>query len=426
MIAWISSGALARTVAAAALSLLLCAPAWAGSTTTFTFQQRAYPGSQERRVKVYLPSGLTGPAPLVMALHGCEETEDNVLRDWGMTAAADRFGFILVAPFITRYDQARNTNCWGFWLDGHRHQGAGEPEDLHQIAREVEARFSVDGKRRYVTGLSSGGAMSVVVAVTHNEYWAAAASAAGLPYGEDSSSVSFSGCPGSATFHPVSRVVADMHGELNSAYPIPLMVLQNQHDCTVLETAGRNLRDAQLKVFGGAGHDSPTTAQATRSACAPSFGAAVACEQVRYSGGAAGASRSVVETVFYDGPTVTPDTSDKDHGHYWIGGERGRDGPYAMRRGPSFPDIVWDFFSRHPRDASEESPPALSCATHTDSPVAHLAAGRAVRGGFFLISALSNGDRASIGLSWDSWSRVTLHEGAPGRWYAGIPAGCAS
>jgi len=44
---------------------------------------------------------------------------------------------------------------------------------------------------------------------------------------------------------------------------------------------------------------------------------------------------------------VTPDPSDKDHGHYWIGGEHGRDGPYGLRRGPSYPDIVWDFFARH-------------------------------------------------------------------------------
>ena len=117
---------------------------------------------------------------MVMALHGCEQTNDDVLNDWGLTAAADRFGFVLVAPFITSYDGLRNTNCWGFWLDQHRHQGRGEVEDLHRIALDVEARFAVDPARRYITGLSSGGAMTVVAAVAHNEYWAAAASAAGF------------------------------------------------------------------------------------------------------------------------------------------------------------------------------------------------------------------------------------------------------
>ena len=51
-----------------------------------------------------------------------------------------------------------------------------------------------------VGSLGLGGAMAVVLSVTHNEYFAAAASAAGLPYGEDAAAVSFSGCPGSATF----------------------------------------------------------------------------------------------------------------------------------------------------------------------------------------------------------------------------------
>lgn len=329
--------------------ILLSLSAWAGSTQSFTFHAQSYPGSRDRQYKVYVPSGLTTPAPMVMALHGCQQTNDDVLQDWGLTAAADHFGFILVAPFITSYDGLRNTNCWGFWLDGHRHQGAGEPEDLHQIALEVEGRFSVDPARRYVTGLSSGGAMSVVVAVTHNEYWAASASASGLPYGEDAASVSFSGCPGSATFHTVSRVVSDMRAELNDAYAIPMMVLQNNQDCTVVQPAGRNIRDAHLKAFGDAAHDTPASAQASQTNCTPVNGEDDACQHTRYTVDGQSGSRSVVETVFYDGPIATPNPDDTDHGHYWIGGANGNNGKWSIQRGPSYPDIIWDFFSRHPR-----------------------------------------------------------------------------
>ncbi|HEX6707247.1 MAG TPA: PHB depolymerase family esterase [Albitalea sp.] len=407
------------------------ATAWAGTTTAFTFARQAYDGSNDRTVKVYVPDGLGAAAPMVMALHGCEETNDNVLRDWGLTAAADRFGFILVAPFITRYDPIppRNTNCWGFWIDAHRHQGAGEVEDLHRIAQQVEARWRIDPKRRYVTGLSSGGAMAVAMAVAHNEYWAAAASASGLPYGEASDAVSLSGsCPGRAQFHSVASVAGDMRRERNSGYPIPLMVLQNQRDCTVLITAARNLRDAHLKVFGSAGHDTPATAQASQSACAVFFGDALACEHTVYTASGAGSGRSVVETVFYDGPLATPDTSDKDHGHYWIGGEQGRDGPYAVRRGPAYPELVWAFFSRQVHDEGIEptptQPPAAGCATRSDSPAGHVAAGRASTGGWFSISALSSGDRRPIGVWWDSWSRVSLREGPQGRWYFGAAPGC--
>lgn len=337
------------------LLALLTWSAWAGSTQAFTFHAHNYSGSRDRQYKVYVPSGLSAPAPMVMALHGCQQTNDDVLQDWGLTAAADRFGFILVAPFITSYDGLRNTNCWGFWFNAHRHQGAGEPEDLHQIALEVESHFSVDPARRFVTGLSSGAAMSEVVAVTHNEYWAAAASGSGLPYGEDSASVSFSGCPGSASFHTVARVVSDMKAELNDSYAIPMMVLQNNQDCTVVQPAGRNIRDAHLKAFGDASHSTPATAQAAQRACTPTFGEDDACQHTFYTVDGQSGSRSIVETVFYNGPIATPNPDDTDHGHYWIGGAEGRNGKWAIQRGPSYPDIIWDFFSRHPRSGTVQA-----------------------------------------------------------------------
>ena len=491
---------LARLWSAGALCALLSMSALAGTTQAFTFHAKAYAGSRDRQYKVYVPTGLAGPAAMVMALHGCEQTHDDVLRDWGLAAAADRFGFVLVAPFITSYDGLRNTNCWGFWFDAHRHQGRGEPEDLHQIALEVESRFSIDRDRRYITGLSSGAAMAVVAATTHNEYWAAAASASGLPYGEDAASVSFA-CPGSATFHPVSRVVSDMRAERNDNYAIPLMVLQNGRDCTVLPAAAHNLRDAQLKTFGDAAHDTPSQARAAQNSCAPVSGSDdYACQHVFYTVDGHSGSRSLVETVFYSGPLATPNPSDTDHGHYWIAGAGGNDGKWSLRLGPSYPDLVWDFFSRHPRSGGaasgrpqitlvganpvqlrvgqaftdpgatatdpEDGPLAVSadcssvdasragrytctyrasdsaantvsasrdvvvnagtsCARATASPADHLAAARAVAGGWFYLRARSSGDLQDIGFAWDVWSRATLHEGAPGRWFVRLPAGCA-
>jgi len=390
----------------------------AGSTQVFTLPQQPYADSQARQYKVHVPAGLTGPAPLVMALHGCRQTHDDVLRDWGLVAAAERHGFILVAPFVTRYTEQRNPNCWGFWLDAHRHQGRGEAEDLHQIALAVEARFAIDPARRYVTGLSSGGAMAVVLAATHNEYFAAVASAAGLPYGEDAAAVSLTGrCPGRASFHAVARAVADVQRERDDAYPIPLMVLQNQRDCTVLAEAGARLRDVQLTLAG-------TPSPATATPCAPVFGEGYACQHTRHAANPAAGGRSVVETVFYSGPLATPNADDADHGHYWVGGADGRDGPYALRRGPSYPDIVWSFFARHPANA-RPAPLPLRCTALRAAPGAHVAAGRAAATGWLGSSAVSNGDGASIGFTWDfAITRVTLHEGRAGKWFTTRPAAC--
>lgn len=322
--------------------------ALAGQTYSYTLSQQAYSDSRARNYKVYVPDSLTSPAAMVMTLHGCKQTNDDVLNDWGMKEAADRYGFILVAPFITTYDGLRNENCWGFWFGQHRQEGGGEVEDLHQIGLEVEANFSVDPARRFITGLSSGGAMTVVAATTHNEYWAAAASASGLPYGEDSASVSLSGqCPGSATFHSVSRVVSDMQAEINDPTPIPLMVLQNQNDCTVLQTAANNIRDAQLQVWGDTDHNTPSEAYASQTACAPYYQNNYSCQHTRYTQDGTLNTHSLVETVFLDGPLNTANTVDTNHGHYWVSGAEGKEGKWAVKAGPSYPDIIWDFFSRH-------------------------------------------------------------------------------
>lgn len=347
-----------RKLAAPLLALLttlsLPTPASSAEIHSYTLPQQAYSGSRERRYKVYVPSAMTTPAPMVMALHGCKQTNDDVLNDWGMKAAADRYGFILVAPFITSYDGLRNENCWGFWFEQHIHQGAGEVEDLHQIAQQVDAAYSIDPNRRFITGLSSGGAMSMVAAVAHNDYWAAAAPASGLPYSEDSSSVSLSGqCPGSATFHAVSQVVSDLTGEVDNGYPIPLLLLQNKNDCTVLQTAANNMRDAHLQVFGSGDFKTAATTKASDTSCSPYNQNNYSCHRIAYTQDGTTATRSLVETIFYDGPLTTPNTQDTDHGHYWVGGAEGNNGKWALQIGPSYPDIIWDFFSRHSRNGSQ-------------------------------------------------------------------------
>lgn len=332
---------------------LLPGLATAGTEYSFQLPKQNYNASQARNYRVYVPSGYSGDLPMVMTLHGCQQTEQDVLNDWGMKAAADRFGFVLVTPFITSYTGLRNENCWGFWFEEHRHQGGGEAEDLHQIGLQVEQDFNIDANRRYITGLSSGGAMTVVAAVTHNEYWAAAASASGLAYGEDAASVSFSNCPGSATFHSPGRVADDMSRELNNDYPIPMMVLQNNRDCTVVQPAGQIIRDAHLLAFADSAAQSPQQALTDTRACAPFYQNNHSCEHKTYTQDGQPSARSLVETIFFDGPRATANSSDTDKGHYWIGGEVGNEGRWAVRAGPEYPDIIWDFFNRHPRDGSD-------------------------------------------------------------------------
>ncbi len=157
-----------------------CQQIYAGTISNYTFNAKNYSGSRDRNYQVYRPSGLTAAAPLVMVLHGCVQDGTDSMDNWGFQAAADSNGFILVTPSITSYDGHRSENCWGFWFDQHTHAEQGEPEDLHQLALEVESNYNIDPQQRFIAGFSAGGAMAEIAAITHNDYWSAAAVASGL------------------------------------------------------------------------------------------------------------------------------------------------------------------------------------------------------------------------------------------------------
>lgn len=470
--------------------------ATAGIIDSYTLIAKTYSGSRNRNYDVYVPAGLSGSVPMVMALHGCVQDKEDVMNDWGLKASADANGFILVTPSITSYDGLRSKNCWGFWFDQHTHEGMGEPEDLHQIALEVESTYSIDPNRRFIIGFSSGGAMAAIAATTHNEYWAAAAPAAGLAYGETAGSVSLAGCFGSPTMETTITTKNDMLRELDDDYPIPMLVMANNKDCVVQNPAGPNIRDAHLAVFGGI--------KAQDVPCEFYYQNNYSCRHAYYTTDGNVGSRSVVETVFFNGPLTTLSTGDNDYGHYWVAGAGGNEANYNRKTGPGYPELAWDFFSRHSRDGQTSVPigvpeitlngvnpmtlnlndtftdpgatatdledgslivnadckvdtsavgeyyctytaedaagnkksisrtitvvdpnaPAETCVTAIDSPSGHISASRAVKGGFFDLYALAKSDAAVIGASYDTWSSVTLYEGAPGEWYSSEPAAC--
>ena len=322
-----------RSLLLIVLCLCVSVNASAGTLQQRLFTAKSYSGSRDRQYQVFVPTSYTGQdaVPMVMVLHGCRQTEVNMMNETRFKDLAERDNFIVVYPFITSYDGLRDTNCWGFFLDQHIHQGAGEVEDLHQIALEVEAGFKIDPNRRYVTGLSSGAGMSVALAVAQSEYFAAAGSVAGLPFSETSSSVGFV-CSNTGIFNSISADVAAMQreqGRPEEQRPIPVIAIHSRNDCVVNVLGSENIRDAWIRRYGV----NPTAIETTD--CTTQ---GVACTQTKYGA----PQRSVVETVFYDGKRgdiVGTGT------HYWVGDNSGQ---FADPTGPSASELQWAFFKAHP------------------------------------------------------------------------------
>lgn len=319
----------ALLMALLSLNVALSSTAFSGELVKKTFRAKSYRGSRDRRYQVYVPDKYTEskPVPMVIVLHGCKQTEQNMIEETGFNGLAERDNFIVVYPFITSYDGFRAKNCWGFWFDQHIHEGAGEAEDLYQIALAVESQFKVDPERRYITGLSSGGAMSTVMAVTQSEYFAAAGAVAGLPYSETFGFMT-PNCFFRGIFRPVHAVISAMGAEQQSPEEkrkVPFMTIHSNNDCVVNNRASHNIRDSWLEYYG-AGKSAYETEDCSTEG--------VSCTHKKY--GLPG--RSIVETVFYDG-------EDNVDTHYWVGDKNGE---FANPEGLSASKLLWDFFRRHP------------------------------------------------------------------------------
>jgi len=164
-----------------AASLLASAPSRAatGAFTEYTDQALPY--------LVYVPSSYTGNTdlPLVVYLHGCEQTTPDVAVGTGWNQEAEAAGFLVVfpqqvpglgAPATTGND----SNCWNFY-DPTAGRTSGETADIAAITREVMQKWRVDPSRVYVIGASAGAAMAVDMSVYFPDMYAAVGVVSGCP-----------------------------------------------------------------------------------------------------------------------------------------------------------------------------------------------------------------------------------------------------
>lgn len=130
--------------------------------------------------KIYLPENFREGAPLVVVLHGSLQTAEAYNHGSGWSALADQYGFALLFPQQMRSNNALRSFNWFMRSDNHR--GGGEPLSIRHMIEQVVAEHAVDGHRIFITGMSSGGAMTSVMLATYPEVFAGGAIIAGLPY----------------------------------------------------------------------------------------------------------------------------------------------------------------------------------------------------------------------------------------------------
>ena len=151
------------------------------------------PGLVPRDYALYVPSGVAAKphkaVPLLVFLHGCNQSADDVATGSRLEVLAEEQGFLVLFPNQTRpagssypFADGNGSGCWNWFHPDHQTRAAGEPATLAAMTRDVMSRFTVDADRVWLSGLSAGADMATTLAATHPDLFAAVAPIAGCGY----------------------------------------------------------------------------------------------------------------------------------------------------------------------------------------------------------------------------------------------------
>jgi poly(hydroxyalkanoate) depolymerase family esterase len=131
---------------------------------------------------LYIPSAYNGsPLPLVVMLHGCNQSSLDFARGTRMNDIAEELGFFVAYPEQSSFGNL--TSTWNWFRADHQMRGTGEPGAIAGIVGDVQRRFAISSNRIFVAGFSSGAALAVIMGVTYPDVFAAVGAHSGLPHG---------------------------------------------------------------------------------------------------------------------------------------------------------------------------------------------------------------------------------------------------
>lgn len=116
---------------------------------------------------LYSPSAISKETkrPLVVVLHGCSQSAQLVSEQTGWNKLAEQYGFRVLYP-----QQKASNNpsmCYNWYRAADIDRDKGECASIKQMIDTFEKNYSVDSSGIFVTGLSAGAAMSVVMLATY-------------------------------------------------------------------------------------------------------------------------------------------------------------------------------------------------------------------------------------------------------------------
>jgi poly(hydroxyalkanoate) depolymerase family esterase len=276
------------------------------------FKERTYANEAgSRTYKLYIPSCYRGePLPLIVMLHGCQQSPDDFAAGTRMNELAEEQGFLVVYP--GQPSSANPAKCWNWFSAGDQLRDRGEPSLIAGITCQIIGDIAVDPTRVYIAGLSAGGAAAAIMGLAYPDLYAAIGVHSGLACG-------------AAKDMPSAFAAMRQGGSPlmeGAKHPLPTIVFHGDRDTTVSPVNGDQVI-AQSKA----------TAEFHLTI---SHGQSVGGINYTQTIQADGSGRPILEQWVLHGA-----------GHAWSGGSPA--GSYTDPRGPDASREMLRFFRENPR-----------------------------------------------------------------------------
>ena len=344
-------------VLAGAASVALQARAASGTFQSFTFNG----ASGSRPYMVYTPVNYTTAerVPLIVMLHGCTQTPTDFAAGTRMNDLADQDRFIVAYPQQT--SSANLQSCWNWFLPADQSRGSGEPAIIAGITQTVTAttaNWNIDPGRVFVTGMSAGAAMAVIMGATYPDLYAAVGEHSGLEYAAATDVSSGVMATRNGGPDPITQGQAAFSAMGSNARVVPVISFQGESDTTVAPVNGDQVTQQWME----------TDHLASGGRYAASFGSPSSTTHGQ-APGAQGHTFTVRRWTDSAGTVVQEYWTVDGMGHAWSGGSTA--GSFTDPNGPSASQAMVSFFDAHPMGGGPTPAPSPSATpSPTSTPTA--------------------------------------------------------
>ena len=260
--------------------------------------------------------------PLVVMLHGCEQTAEEFASGTRMNRLAAQQGFAVLYP--QQSASAHPQRCWP-WYKRAVQQGGDEVALVAGMLERVLDRHDFDRRRTYVAGLSAGAALAQALAIRHPQMFAAVGSHSGPVFGVADSRLGAFTVMQAGARDAVRTADALRHEQPD--FPImPILILHGEQDQVVRPVNASQLA-RQFRILNRlapSAHEPPVS----RKARSPN-------DAWRRTD-----SRQ-------QGKVVVRLCEVANLAHAWSGGDASL--RFNTARGPDASALMWDFFKRQRR-----------------------------------------------------------------------------